>query len=185
MFDRFHHDARAAVAHAKDEAARSGQPEVGTEHLLLGLMARPGHASDALKAAGADEADLRERITGQAGDTGEPASPASAPPDAAASGAASPGTGSAPESEADVQAELSDPDALLLTKNAKRALERAQEAAQRLRHQHVSTGHVLLGVLDQPESQGTAALTVAGIHVGTLRLDVLRRMEGTPEPGQR
>jgi len=38
MFERFTPAARAAVAHAEDEARFLGHPSVGTEHLLLGLM---------------------------------------------------------------------------------------------------------------------------------------------------
>jgi ATP-dependent Clp protease ATP-binding subunit ClpA len=181
MFDRFHHDAKAALARARDEAARDGDSEVGTGHLLLGLLARPGDAADALKAAGASLTELRARIPrdgspdtdgqdtdGQ--DTGQAAEVAAAP-DAPAAGAGAPDA-----------AEPVRPEDVRLTREARHALERAQKTAQRLKHQRVSTGHVLLGIIDQPDDPTVGALSVAGIRVGTLRADVLRRME-TAEPG--
>jgi ATP-dependent Clp protease ATP-binding subunit ClpA len=150
MFERFDPDARAAVLHARDEAARSGRRAIGTEHLLLGLLSRPGHASDALTAAGADAMDLREQIV-----------PADA--DATPAGSAAGGT---PDTV----------DELPMTNHARHALELALQAAQRLRHRNVTSGHLLLGIIDQPHNGGVQALRVARIHVGTLRVDVLQRM---------
>jgi len=156
MFERFHPEARAAVAHAQDEATRSGHREIGTEHLLLGLLARPGHAADALTAAGADVANLRAGLPGREAEQPEP--------------------DGEPASDGEMR----------MTREAKRALELASRAAHRLRHQHVSSGHMLLGIIDQPGTPAVEALTVAGIHVGTLRADVLQRLErGPPEPGTR
>jgi ATP-dependent Clp protease ATP-binding subunit ClpA len=169
MFERFDPDARAAVMHARDEAARSGQREIGTEHLLLGLLSRPGHAADALTAAGADAKDLRAQI---------------APQDADATPADSTVGRSGPERAGtqDTAGELP------MTKHARHALELALQAAQRLRHRNVTSGHLLLGIIDQPHNGGVQALSVARIHVGTLRVDVLQRMTSgaesdTPVPG--
>ncbi len=160
MLERFHRDAREAVAHAKDEASQSGRREIGLEHLLLGLLARPGHASDALTAAGADAADLRAHLHG---DDDQP-EPPSAEPVAAAS-VAGDGVGDLP-----------------VTREVGHAFELALQAAHRLRHQRVSSGHLLLGVIDQPGSPAVQALTVAGIHVGMLRADVLQRLLAGAEP---
>ncbi len=161
MFERFDPDARAAVGRAKDEASRSGKREIGTEHLLLGLLSRPGHASDALTAAGADAKDLRAQI---------------APHDDATSAGTTAGR---PASERpgtqDADAELP------LTRHARRALELAHQATQRLNHRHISSGHLLLGIIDQPHNGAVQALSVAGIHVGTLRADVLQRLTSSSE----
>jgi len=190
MFERFHPDARAAVERAKDEAARSGRPHIGTEHLLLGLLARPGHAADALTAAGADAAGLRTHIAAGAAAAGPelPDADALAPDgsdldsakrafDAALGAGESDRVGAGQRDRRDVI------DGMPMTREAKRTLELALRAAQRLRHQHVSSGHVLLGIIDQPGTPGVEALSVAGIHVGTLRADVLRRMSSGPEVG--
>jgi ATP-dependent Clp protease ATP-binding subunit ClpA len=190
MFERFHPDARAAIERAKVEATRSGQADIGTEHLLLGLLARPGHAADALTAAGADAVGLRTRIAAGAPAVGPE------PPDADTLAPGGSDLESAePASDAAVGAAKPDRvcagqrdgrdviDGMPMTREAKRTLELALRAAQRLRHQHVSSGHVLLGIIDQPGTPGVEALSVAGIHVGTLRADVLRRMSSGPDVG--
>jgi ATP-dependent Clp protease ATP-binding subunit ClpA len=162
MFERFDSDARAAMAHARDVAARSGQREVGTEHLLLGLLSRPGHASDALTAAGADAKDLRAQI---------------APHDADATSAGSTAGPSRPERHGTQVTG----DELPMTNHARHALELALHATQRLRHLNISSGHLLLGIIDQPDNGAVQALSVVGIHVGTLRADVLQRLTSGPE----
>ena len=63
-----------------------------------------------------------------------------------------------------------------MTKDGKRALELALHSAVRLDHRHISSGHVLLGILDQPASPAVVMLADAGIDVGRLRDDVIRRM---------
>ena len=45
MFERFTDKARQAVVLAQEEARRLGHPEVGTEHLLLGLLAVYGDSA--------------------------------------------------------------------------------------------------------------------------------------------
>jgi ATP-dependent Clp protease ATP-binding subunit ClpA len=175
MFERLHHSAREAVAHARDEAARAGHKVVGAEHLLLGLLAQPGPAADALQAAGADPDELRAQLSSGAAQP-EPADSEEAGPDPAGPGAttAVPGEGEGADVSPDIR----------MTREARRVFELAGRTAQRLRHPHVSSGHLLLGVIDQPDSQAVQALTVAGIHVGTLRVDVLRRItEGTDRFG--
>ena len=189
MFERFHPDAHAAVVHAGDEATRSGRREVGTEHLLLGLLARPGHAADALTAAGADAAGLRARIP--RGDAARPEpldadalTAASRHPDFAQRASDAGLSASSPDRVRPGQrSDRGGTDRMRMTTDAMRALELAQRAAQRLRHQHVSSGHLLLGIIDQPGTPAVQALTVAGIHVGTLRADVLRRLAAGPDPG--
>lgn len=185
MFEHFHHDARAAVEHAGAEAARSGGQEIGTGHLLLGLLERPGHAADALAASGADAADLRAHISPGEAPRPEPR------PEPPAGGGTAPGSGQpAPDAAVGAVAagqvriprqrgrdRTGEPP---LTRDARRALELAQRAAKQLMHQHVTSGHLLLGVIDQPGSPAVQALTVAGIHVGMLRADVLQRMMDDP-----
>jgi Clp amino terminal domain, pathogenicity island component len=233
MFERFHQDAREALARAREEAAKSGHREIHTKHLLLGLLAASGHASDALTAAGADPAELRAEVplshavpsAGPDGSTVGGATvdaPAAAgiatdeavavlpPRDGGAPGSAALGS-TAPDSTApnstgsdETRADDAPPDGALaddavaagaasedtgglrMTHDARTALEHARRTAQRFKHQRVSTGHVLLGIIDEPGNSAVGALTVAGIHVGTLRADVLRRLEveGTVSPHQ-
>jgi Clp amino terminal domain, pathogenicity island component len=63
MFERFTDKARQTVVLAQDEARRLGHPEVGTEHLLLGLLAVPeGAGARALVALGIPLGDLRAEV---------------------------------------------------------------------------------------------------------------------------
>jgi ATP-dependent Clp protease ATP-binding subunit ClpC len=64
MFERFTDKARQAVVLAQEEARRLGHPEVGTEHLLLGLLAVPGDSAGTrtLTALGILLDDLRAKV---------------------------------------------------------------------------------------------------------------------------
>lgn len=62
-FQRFTSRARDVVAHAQREAKELGHDAVGTEHLLLGLLAAEGAAAKALAAAGI-EADAVRALAG-------------------------------------------------------------------------------------------------------------------------
>jgi ATP-dependent Clp protease ATP-binding subunit ClpA len=183
MLDRFQQDARAAVGHARQEAARLGKRAVGTEHLLLGLLARPGHAADALKAAGADPDSLRAQVPGaDAVPAGEPATPIVLDAAAARPG---PADGLVTGPAADPASPAATVTVPPLTENASRAVEVALAEAERLQHPKVSSGHLLLGIINQPDSQAVQMLKIGGIHVGMLRADLLRRMESGHNPWPR
>ncbi|HEX4865958.1 MAG TPA: Clp protease N-terminal domain-containing protein [Acidimicrobiales bacterium] len=63
MLDRYSAEARRAVELAREESRRLGHPYVGTEHLLLGLLAEGDNAaSRALQGAGASLALCREKV---------------------------------------------------------------------------------------------------------------------------
>src|SRR5207247_6296253 len=60
MFNRFARATREAVSSAVGEAARRGDRRVGTEHLLLGLLAAP--TAPAVAALGDDIASARRTL---------------------------------------------------------------------------------------------------------------------------
>ena len=63
MFERFSSDARAAVAAAQEEALGLHHPRIGTEHILLGLLARPESvAGRALTRLAGSLADVRTTV---------------------------------------------------------------------------------------------------------------------------
>lgn len=63
MLDRFSTAARRVVALAEDEAQRLGHAHVGTEHLLLGILAEgESSAARALAASGATLEGCRDKI---------------------------------------------------------------------------------------------------------------------------
>jgi ATP-dependent Clp protease ATP-binding subunit ClpA len=171
MFERFDPDARAAIAKAREEAARAGSKEIRTEHLLLGLMDKPGDATDVLEAVQADPDEVRAAVpqveAARSAAVDAPEAPAADAPEAAPPGdPASQGPGV--------------PLDLRLTRNARRALDLALRTAHRFRHDHVSSGHLLLSIIEQPDSGAVEALKVAGIHVGTLRTDLLKQFTEAP-----
>jgi ATP-dependent Clp protease ATP-binding subunit ClpA len=182
MFERFHQDAREAVVRAKEEASRTGPGPIGSEHLVLALLAGRGVAADALAAAGADAADLRSRLPHAGGDAPDPLDAdalASLGIDLDAVRRASDaafGPGSLDRAGAGRRGRRGTADTGRMTKDAKRSLELGLRAAVSLGHRHISSGHVLLGILDQPASAGVAALTDAGVDIPALRADVVRRM---------
>jgi hypothetical protein len=65
--DGFGEDARDAVARAEVVARELGLAEVGTEHLLLGIMAGHSVAARALTAAGSTRAAARHKVVEIAG----------------------------------------------------------------------------------------------------------------------
>lgn len=57
---RISHDARRAIAHGRAEAIAANAPRIGSDHLLLGVLAMGGsRASRALEGLGADTQTLR------------------------------------------------------------------------------------------------------------------------------
>jgi ATP-dependent Clp protease ATP-binding subunit ClpC len=60
----------------------------------------------------------------------------------------------------------------------KRVLELAAEEANALRHAHIGTEHLLLGLLREPHSPAAAALSTRGVRLG----DVRHRVEILPGP---
>jgi ATP-dependent Clp protease ATP-binding subunit ClpA len=124
VLDRFSVQARRAVGYAGEEARRLGHPHVGTEHLLLGLLAGGENpASRLLRSSGAPLGACREKVSEALGRR-----------DCPAPGPANGG--------------------LELTDRAARALDRAGKLSLRLKSDEVSTAHVLLSVLDVEGTAG-------------------------------
>jgi ATP-dependent Clp protease ATP-binding subunit ClpC len=121
--------AQDVVVAATEEARLLGHAGVGTEHLLLGLLAEDdGVPAEVLRTAGATFTAARHKVAEVVGGDGTP-------PD--------------------------DGD-LALTPRAKRALDRASRFARQDREPEVTTGHVLLGVLDV---EGLACQVLRGLDV--------------------
>ncbi|MCM0673949.1 Clp protease [Micromonospora phytophila] len=183
MFERFTDRARTVVKRARDEA---GRQTVGTEHLLLALLADgDGLAARVLDEAGVRADDLRARVQRHT----ERGSTGLADADAAA----------LREIGIDLAAivarieESFGPDALRaavpaprrrwarwrryaggpFSPRAKKVLELSLREALRLRHNHIGTEHILLGILREGQGLGALVLTEAGVDLDDLR----RRVE--------
>jgi ATP-dependent Clp protease ATP-binding subunit ClpA len=80
VFERFTDRARRVLVLAQEEARLLGHPVIGSEHILLGLIAeRTGLAAGVLSGAGVDLGPAREEVDRLVGTVGRPA-PGSSPP---------------------------------------------------------------------------------------------------------
>ncbi|WP_446219311.1 Clp protease N-terminal domain-containing protein [Micromonospora sp. IBHARD004] len=185
MFERFTDRARDVVRRARDEARAEGQRPVGTEHLLLGVLADDGNlAVRVLTDLGVRADDLRAAVARHVAHGGVGLGDA----DAAA----------LREIGIDLAAivarieESFGPDALReampaprrrwgrrryvggpFSPRSKKVLELALREAIRLRHHHIGTEHILLGLLREGHGLAALVLTEAGVDLDDLR----RRVE--------
>ncbi len=177
MLERFESAARQALVDARTEAGQAGQRKIRSEHVLLGLLAEPGPAADALTAAGLDLADLRSRIPrgGHVADAGglDAQALASLGIDLDAVRRATDaafGRGAL---------DLVPPAGrkfLPMADDAREALVRALREAQRSGKRLISSGHLLIGILDQQRNGALTLLADSGADKAALRADVARRM---------
>lgn len=182
MFERFDKDARRAVVRAKHEAVRAGQDHVGCEHLLLGVIAEPGRAAQALTAAGLEITALRTHVPrGKASDPD--------PLDAEALASlgidldsvrratdAAFGPGSLDRAGGGRRSRLRLALGMSLTAEARKALELALRATVAMKHSSISTGHLLTGIIDSGPNAGLDVLAATGVDAAALRADVVRRL---------
>lgn len=190
MFERFSAQARSAVIGAQQEARQLGHPHVGTEHLLLALLAQDrGLAGAVLRGAGLDSAPVREDVVRLR---------ATPPQILSAEDAAV-----LREIGIDLTTvlarigESTGPDALIVppvtrrrwprrrrgrvgtrfTPGAKKALELSLREAIRLRHNSIGPEHILLGVLREGSGLAVTVLADRGISADRLRRDVLGALD--------
>ncbi|WP_433533439.1 Clp protease N-terminal domain-containing protein [Micromonospora sp. CA-263727] len=185
MFERFTDRARAVVRRARDEARAEGRRPVGTEHLLLALLADgDGLAVRVLRDTGVTADDLRERIRRHTEADGSGLAEADAAalreigidlaaivariedsfgPDALRE------AGSAPRRRWGRRRQLGGP----FSARAKKVLELSLREALRLRHKHIGTEHILLGLLREGDGLAALVLTEAGADL----TDTRRRVE--------
>ncbi|MFC4532530.1 Clp protease N-terminal domain-containing protein [Sphaerisporangium dianthi] len=183
MFERFHADARQAVVHARREAGAFDHDYIGTEHVLLGLLAQPGSVSarvlarhgldhdragdavarllatppapgaddidaDALEAIGIDLDAIREKVEAAFG----------------------PGAlDRAPRSRRRSRGTFAH---IPFDRRAKKVLELSLREAINLKHNYISDGHILLGILRDGEGLAARVLADADIDFDTLRSEI-------------
>ncbi len=175
MFERFEPAARQAFVDARDEASRAGQDKIRSEHLLVGLLREPGPAADALTAAGIELAELRARLPRGTADSGglDAEALASLGIDLDAVRRA---TDAAFGQGAIDRVAVSGRRRLPFADDAKQTLAGAVRQAQDLGQRTISSGHMLIGILDQKRSGALTVLSHAGADLVALRADVIRRI---------
>jgi len=174
MFERFALAARQAVVDARQEAGWAGQDQIRSEHILVGLLRQPGPAADALSAAGLDLDSLRTRLpraTGRPDDLdGDALATLGIDLDAVRRATdASFGPGALDRARRG-RARMP------FAADARQSLARAVRHAQQLSSPEISSGHLLLGIIEQTHNGALSVLTDAGADVPALRADVQRRI---------
>jgi ATP-dependent Clp protease ATP-binding subunit ClpA len=178
MFERFTQDARQAVILAQEEARRLHHTFVGTEHLLLALLDQDGKpAAEALRAHGLEITDLRARILRYVGSGEEGLDPEALATigidldQVRRATEASFGQGAlAPKSRRRPSGHIP------FSSRAKKVLELSLREALRLKHNHIGSGHILLGLIREGEGLAARVLVDAGVDLEDLRTDVNRRI---------
>jgi ATP-dependent Clp protease ATP-binding subunit ClpC len=69
------------------------------------------------------------------------------------------------------------------TERARKTLSMAQEEAQRLNHQFIGAGRLLLGLSREPESVAAGVLASLGVQLEQVHqtaLEIVRQQEGNP-----
>jgi ATP-dependent Clp protease ATP-binding subunit ClpA len=189
MFERFTREARAAVIGAQHAARTLEHRHIGSEHLLLGILADSGsRAARLLAAHGLDLDRARAAVRDLAGTPREPLAETSAS-DAEALrliGIDLDAVRRAIEANFGPEAlRLPPPEPsrrrgwlrrrdpgkghIPFTPEAKKALELSLREALRLRHNTIDARHLLLGILRGADGRGYAVLTRVGIDPAALR----------------
>jgi ATP-dependent Clp protease ATP-binding subunit ClpA len=187
MFERFSNEARQVVVRARQEADELRHPMIGTEHLLLAMLAEPGTAKDVLRDAGLELAAVRADLLRHV--------------------KAAPPLMDAQDAEAlrsvgiDVDAVLArilesfGPDALVppattkrgwfgrrgrvggrFAPRSKKVLELSLRETLRLDNSEINSGHILLGLLREGNGLGATILAEAGVDFAQLRTRTEERL---------
>ncbi len=166
MFERFTTDARAAVMTAQQEARALRHPVIGTEHLVLGMLGTECLGGRLLRTRGMSATVARRRLQGSA-DGLDPGALAAIGVDLDAvrrvveerfgTGALGAAPTTMPRGH------------LRLTKRAKKVLELALREAVATDAGEINSGHLLLGVIAEPQCLGARLIGDAGVDVDALR----------------
>ncbi|WP_029136509.1 Clp protease N-terminal domain-containing protein [Nakamurella lactea] len=181
MFERFTEEARAVVVMAQENARQLGHSYIGTEHLLLGLLDRPQTLAARLLAEhGLDKKTAEQTFLGMAGVSEDDEI------DAEALGAigidldavrrrveATFGPGALePRGDRRSKRRKTVTGHIPFTRRSKKALELALREAQRLHHNYIADGHLLLGLLREGNGIASQIIVGAGIDPKQLREEI-------------
>ena len=204
MFERFTKAAREAVVRAQQEARDLRQSPIGTEHLLLALLAgEDTGAATALRQRGVDARHVRAAIlrlvgpgsaTGPGG-AGDPCADREAE-DAAALKAIGidldavrraieenfgPGAlrlpDDAPKRRRLFGRSAGAPGHIPFSPRAKKTLELSLREAIRLKHNFIAPEHILLGILREGQGLACRILADAQVDTAALRTDLARAVD--------
>ena len=173
MFERFTSEARQTVTGAQHEARRLHHAHIGTEHLLLALLAQDTPSAAVLSRYGLTHATALETVLGYRGDDGLDADALdSLGIDLAAvrerveatfgPGALDAGGAQRSDSRGHIP----------FTPRAKKVVELALRESLALKHRHIADGHILLGLLRDGEGLAMKVLADRGVDPVELRREL-------------
>jgi ATP-dependent Clp protease ATP-binding subunit ClpA len=137
MFERYTEKARRSIFFARYEASEVGSPQIGTEHLLLGLV----RESRRLLGPNPPVDSIRQWIQAHTAAAGE---------------------------------KISTSVDLPLNEECRHVLAWSADEADRMGHEKIATGHLLLGLMDQEGCLGAEALREHGFTADVLRDEVAK-----------
>ncbi len=196
MFERFTRASREAVKQAQAEARQLGHSRIGTEHVLLALLAdEQGPIAVLLRPDGVDHAGVRAELTRRVG-VGDSVAPEPFADTDHADAAALRAIGIDIEAVRRAIEENFGPDALQLpppeaprrrgllrrssrsapsrwhipfSSGAKKSIELSLREAVRLKHTFIAPEHLLLGIVREGTGLGARILVDAGVDLQRLR----------------
>jgi ATP-dependent Clp protease ATP-binding subunit ClpC len=167
MFDKFDPEAIKAIMLSQQEAAKFGHLEVGTEHLLLGLIAVEGSMARRLNAAGVNFQNARREVEKMvhcsAGRIQQAILPAETATEIVRRLNAFGYNFDVETVSARWQQSIPFSDA------AKRTLEQSWQEARKASQNYVDSHHMLVGLIGHGENPCTRVLTNLGIDLNQLR----------------
>ncbi len=150
--------AQKVIELAIDEARRLGQEDIGTEHLLLGMVREgEGIAAGVLESLGVNLEKVRVetiRVLSQLGPIAATAEETTGPTPAEVRNP----PGSAPVSRFDK-----------FTERSRKVLTLAQQEATRFNHNYIGTEHLLLGLVREGEGVAAKILANLGVELNRVR----------------
>ncbi len=205
MFERFTHSARAVVVAAREEARDLGHSVIGTEHVLLALLAQESGAAVVLRDSGVDREWVRDAVIRLVGtNADEPGADTDRDTEDAEDAAALKaigidldavraaieenfGAGSlrlsrpAPKKRGIFGKFYGSPRAtsghIPFSRRNKKVLELALREALRLKQKFIAPEHIMLGVIREGEGLAMRILAEHRVDFGRLRAELTRSLE--------
>jgi ATP-dependent Clp protease ATP-binding subunit ClpC len=165
MFERFTERARRVIYFAQSEASRFGSTTIETEHLLLGLLREDRNITNRFLQHPFPVAEIRKEVERRTG-IKEPLSTTEE--------GGRPSTGGTTSSGGIDSYQTFLP----LSTECKCTLAFAAEETELLRHRHIGTEHLLLGLLRESNSGAAEILRHHGLDAGTVRKQLQQTAPG-------
>jgi ATP-dependent Clp protease ATP-binding subunit ClpA len=192
MFERFTDQARDVVVHAQEESRRLGHDHIGTEHLLLALLEpSAGATATVLADAGVSAPTVRAAVQRSSVQPGTPLTEEDAEAlrsigidlervlsrleETLGSGALA----SASERRRRGLFRRRRPvrGHIPFTPRSKKVLELSLREAIALRHGHIGSEHILLGLIREGQGRAALVLVQQGVDLKALRAATLRALD--------